>query len=387
MVVRAVAALLLSTVLAACATLQPSEDIRRELTGLGLPSPQTAAGIRACIARNPHNRLDVDVTDSSDVAALSNTLRTKYHFDDFWSTDPFVIAALVTRTTAHNVLLGIPPPKLFGRVDADVKVFHDHIKAMFAALHNGTNLLNNLNEISRDQIGFLPLLLVYEREYFANGFATHFGAKLSAPQQTGGNIPDAEIADAATVFLEALFDYWDGLDYTNDGGGGILLFADSAWPANGVELGKLKWWGSGSSVAPTATAVIRHDASGKAMYNPALRVLAAPENPPAGACGLTAREARATTALASWIGRRMVIVSGDILEQLSSINVGFIIAGTSIAVGDNKTLVTLAKAGMETIGRRAAERALVDFFLNVPAGSVDPLLQLFPPPGTTSPKK
>ena len=67
-------------------------------------------------------------------------------------------------------------------------------------------------------------------------------------------------------------------------------------------------------------------------------------------------------------------------EFLSTVNLGALFAGTSFAIGDNKTAVDIFKASVEVISRRTAEQVLFKIFYATPERDFGDLMEFFPPP-------
>lgn len=96
--------------------------------------------------------------------------------------------------------------------------------------------------------------------------------------------------------------------------------------------------------------------------------------------GISDSEAQAIKTLASYFGQRMVAWNGMAAEFLSTMNLGALFAGTSFAIGDNKTAVDIFKASIEVISRRTAEQVLFKIFYATPERDFGDLMEFFPPP-------
>jgi hypothetical protein len=211
------------------------------------------------------------------------------------------------------------------------------------------------------------------RAYAQGSFVNRFGTTMAQPGVSAAGIPDAAITGATTVLFEAVFDF---LDRTP-------IVMDQAWKPTDAKQPKFtKLWGAalpaGTSL-PTALTPMKQ--SGKNVIYGSIQTIATitDDTPVAGKliCGITERKARAITTLATYFGHRMVVWGGIAGEALSSINIDFII-GSSFAVGDNKTLVSMFKAAVEVIGRRSAERILFRILYAVPEKDFGDLMEFFP---------
>jgi hypothetical protein len=117
-----------------------------------------------------------------------------------------------------------------------------------------------------------------------------------------------------------------------------------------------------------------------------IRLLKTLQNDDPPACSITDSKAQAIKTLASYFGQRMVDWNGMAAEFLSTVNLGALFAGTSFAIGDNKTAVDIFKASVEVISR--AEQVLFKIFYATPERDFGDLMEFFPPPapsGKTAP--
>ncbi|MBV8336693.1 MAG: hypothetical protein JO358_14895 [Alphaproteobacteria bacterium] len=250
---------------------------------------------------------------------------------------------------------------------------------------------------------FRTLLIGYERDYIAGKFVNRFGTALSSPGISGEGIPDAEITGIITVLFEALFDYlertpipadinWDPRTATQapkpaklwgvalGSSGGAAMPAAGAAPASAKPGGA-----SASTPLPTALAVMKRPRPSATSPSPipifgTIRLIQTLQNDNPPACGITDSKAQAIKTLASYFGQRMVAWNGMAAEFLSTVNLGALFAGTSFAIGDNKTAVDIFKASVEVISRRTAEQVLFKIFYATPERDFGDLMEFFPPP-------
>jgi hypothetical protein len=324
-----------------------------------------------------------------------------------WADDPMVKVAIAVRLEAQDILmkqldrglqLTTAQAAILDEYAEEEKNLQTFIKVLLIPHANGSPQVqvtplwqfidmppNQTLPAALTAQPFSTILIGYMREYFDGQFVNRFGTAAAKPGSSGTGISDAAVSGVATVFFEALFDY---LERTP-------IPADVDWdPASGTAPTPKQLWGSplkggaggGASPLPTALAAMKQSSDDKSIYG-TVRLIKVYDptqsSPPPPGCGITASEARAIVTLSSYFGQRMVVWNGALAEFFSTINVG-LFAGTSFAVGDNKTLVDVFKAIVEVIGRRSAEQLLFHIFYDAPPSTFSTLLQWFPPPAAAA---
>jgi hypothetical protein len=340
----------------------------------------------------------------STFAAMSTKIRSDLEKGVFgsWGQNPLVRRAIAIHLATRALGETISPSSDFTEIrkalnvqkidSSEVKAFLDDLKGVVEEANSGFSDMSQkeplwlsiddaLNGPNSSEIKFSTVLIAYLREYFDGKFVTHFGGTIAQGQVNEKGIPDAAIAGVTTVFFEALFDYLDSTP----------IAADKDWNTipGGSSNGSVKlddepdnFWGSAAKnqARPTALAVLKSftlNGNEESLFgNVGTKKNVTDANKDSG-CGVTDEEARAISSVSTWFGNRVVIWNGAILEELASVNVGFVVGG-NFAVGDNKTLVTVAKAAFEVIGRRAAEHVLYHVFYSAPRQPFEGLTEFFP---------
>lgn len=181
-----------------------------------------------------------------------------------------------------------------------------------------------------------PPLLGYWGAYYKGGFVDRLGNKIDKPNLKNG-IDNGTIANFIRVLLEF------GADSVSP----EPVLADSAEsPTKYYPKGK------GKESMPTFYAVFK--AQEGDAFRKIEKIVATNDDGTEKEAGVTAAESRFIEAGSNLIAEQGLVAASGILEFLSSIDVGFVIA-PNFAVGDNDTLKTVARSVIETSLRRGAQ--------------------------------
>ena len=234
-----------------------------------------------------------------------------------------------------------------------------------------------MDDVARGKAGEKKLdriLIAYLREYAAGEFVDRNGTEIAKPSLNGG-INNEAITGLATVFWEALFDFWTDVPVFVEREQEEEFKASYRAPkANEVrpvftrvvEAGKEdKIVTEYQEVKPDERTVFYtrsvHDVyvtdDGRVPTAVKLKVAGTERLVDAGQTGITAGEAKFIKSASNLAGKQANSLAAGIFGFLGKINVGFVLVG-GFSVGDDKTLLEIVKVSAEVATRRGTQAAI-----------------------------
>lgn len=233
------------------------------------------------------------------------------------------------------------------RAPAPIRLPDSKVRAFRNALSQTRDTL--LDDVARGKAGSKQLdriLLAYFKAYASGDFVDRNGTEIAKPSVNGG-INNEAITGLATVFWEALFDFWTDVPVFVEQDKKEVIKISYNGPAEGVVTqvftrSLVDVFVTDENRKPTALAL------GVARTE---RLVAA------GAPGIDDLKAKAIKAGSNWAGKKANALAAGIFGFLGKINVGFVLI-PGFSVGDDKTLLEVVKTSAEVGTRRGTQAAL-----------------------------